>query len=516
MNKKIRRIIAITLVVSAFSTIAPVKYLKLVTTEVYAATTTAYGISNLEVNEGSGSNNLQLYNSSNCNATDKISFTNSNSKYYVETNSNGVNITVNEQIGYYTKVKRGSSGDYNPGDRIHIANGDTMTLNVYVYDKVTDNKVNSYSVSVKQTTKSSSSTDYSYSSNNDDDDDNVYLDNIKLSEGDISFSSTKSTYTVNVGSSVDQIRVTALPEDEDDTVKINGTTVDDNDDYRKTVALTNGKNEINIRVRDEDNKLRTYTLYVYRGGSVDSTTSTTSANQEDNYQDDIFLDDLVFYNNIGEVNINFRPKVTTYNVNVSSATDSITLKATPEGDDNIVRVNDEKVNSKHSRGVDLKEGKNVIQVKVDNTNDYEKDDDEYKNRIYTLNVYRGAASTGTTTTTSGSATNTQNNTPTIKANQWVSVSGKWQYNGQDGIPLKNQWHFDNNYAKWYYFDGNGFMHTGWLALSSGWYYLNANGSMATGWIEDGGKYYHLNSNGAMDRDTIIDKYVLGSNGAWIG
>lgn len=517
MNKRIKRIIATTLAISAFSTIAPAGYFNLIATEAYASTT-GVGISNLRVNDGSSSDSLQLYKSSDCDSGDKTSFSNGESSYYVETSSNGVNVTFSEEGGYYAKVKRGSSGDYDSGNRIHIADGDRMTLNVYVYDKSTDKQVSRYSISVKQTSDESSSSSHHYYNDSDYDDDDVYLDDIRLSDGDISFSSTKSTYNVNVGSSVNEIRVTAKPDDEDDTVKINGDTVDDNDNYRKTVALSNGKNEITIRVKDEDNKLRTYTLYIYRGGSSD-TTSNTEAGKDDNYQDDIYLDDLIFDNNAGHVNINFRPKVTTYNVNVSSTCDSVILKATPEVDDNIVRINGEKVNSKYSRRVDLKEGKNVINVKVDNSDDYDSDHDDYENRIYTLNVYRGTVANTTDTTTANTTTTTNTNTnttaTTVKVNQWVTVNGKWQYNDYSGQPLKNQWFYDSPSAKWYCLDSEGFVKTGWAQMGPSWYYFNANGSMATGWVIYDGKYYYLDENGIMQKNTTISGYKLGFDGAWV-
>ncbi len=35
---------------------------------------------------------------------------------------------------------------------------------------------------------------------------------------------------------------------------------------------------------------------------------------------------------------------------------------------------------------------------------------------------------------------------------------------------------------WYYFDGAGWMVTGWVKLSGTWYYLTGSGAMATGWI----------------------------------
>ena len=63
-----------------------------------------------------------------------------------------------------------------------------MTLNVYIYDKTTDKKVDSYSVHVKQTSNSSSSSSHYYDDDDDYDDDDAYLEDIKLSDGDISFS----------------------------------------------------------------------------------------------------------------------------------------------------------------------------------------------------------------------------------------------------------------------------------------------------------------------------------------
>lgn len=516
MNKKIKRIIAITLAVSAFSAIAPAKYFNLTNNAVYAST---YGISSLTVNDGSSSDALKLYSSSSRNKSDETSFTESKSTYYVETSSNGVNVTFNEDIGSgcYAKVKRGSAGSYDSGARIHIANGDTMTLNVYVYDRITDKQVSSYSINVKQTSsKSSSSSYHTYYDDADYDSDDAYLDDIKLSDGDISFSKTKSTYTVNVGSSVDEIKIRAIPEDEDDTVKVNGNSVYEDEDYKETVALNQGKNEITIRVKNDENRLQTYTLYVYRGVS---SSSSSAVNEDDNYQDDIYLDDLIIDNNAGIVNNNFRPKVTAYNMNVSSSCDSIIIKATPEDEDNVIRIDGEKVNSKNARRVNLKEGKNVIGVKVDNTNDYETDEDDYKSRIYTINVYRGTSSSTSTTNTQNNTTNATNtivNNSSTKTNQLVSVNGRWQYNEYSGQPLKNQWHYDNQYGKWYFLDSEGYAKTGWAQMGPVWYYFNSDSSMVTGWIQYNGKYYYLDTNGVMQSNTKVGLYELGSDGAWIG
>ncbi|CAI3192164.1 hypothetical protein CNEO2_1030010 [Clostridium neonatale] len=59
------------------------------------------------------------------------------------------------------------------------------------------------------------------------------------------------------------------------------------------------------------------------------------------------------------------------------------------------------------------------------------------------------------------------------------------------------------------------MKTGWLNDNGTWYYLQSNGAMKTGWLNDNGTWYYLQSNGAMAKNTTIDGYRLGSNGAWI-
>ena len=57
-------------------------------------------------------------------------------------------------------------------------------------------------------------------------------------------------------------------------------------------------------------------------------------------------------------------------------------------------------------------------------------------------------------------------------------------------------------GSWYYFDGAGWMTTGWLKLGNNWYYLNPdNGAMATGWIQLGSTWYYMNGSGAMETDT---------------
>ena len=96
--------------------------------------------------------------------------------------------------------------------------------------------------------------------------------------------------------------------------------------------------------------------------------------------------------------------------------------------------------------------------------------------------------------------------------QWLNLGGVWYYIKADGI-MATGWYKDN--GTWYYLQSNGAMKTGWLNDNGTWYYLQSNGAMKTGWLNDNGTWYYLQSNGAMAKNTTIDGYRLGSNGAWI-
>lgn len=101
----------------------------------------------------------------------------------------------------------------------------------------------------------------------------------------------------------------------------------------------------------------------------------------------------------------------------------------------------------------------------------------------------------------------------IMATGWEKVNGTWYYLQSSGA-MKTGWLNDN--GTWYYLQSNGAMKTGWLNDNGTWYYLQSNGAMKTGWLHDtDGNWYYLQSNGAMAKNTTIDGYRLGSNGAWI-
>ena len=101
-----------------------------------------------------------------------------------------------------------------------------------------------------------------------------------------------------------------------------------------------------------------------------------------------------------------------------------------------------------------------------------------------------------------------------KLTGWQLVNGTWYYMDKTTGIMQTGWLNDN--GTWYYLQANGAMKTGWLNDRGTWYYLQANGAMKTGWLEDtDGNWYYLQANGAMAKNTTIDDYRLGSNGAWI-
>lgn len=100
-----------------------------------------------------------------------------------------------------------------------------------------------------------------------------------------------------------------------------------------------------------------------------------------------------------------------------------------------------------------------------------------------------------------------------KAIGWLKDKNAWYYLNNEGI-MQTGWVKDN--YKWYYLNNSGVMQTGWLNLEGDWYYLNNSGDMKTGWLKDtDGRWYYLYENGSMAKNTVIDGYVFGSNGAWI-
>lgn len=531
MNKNIKRIIALTLTISAFSTVLatiPGTFFDITAKPVYAS---SYSPSSDELKllkiKSTNGDTLGLRDGYN---GDTVKL-NDDKEYYTKITDDSQGIKINaeakgedEVVRIFTSDKKDAT-EYKSGDEILLGKGDT-TIYIRTYNSLADYRKaknedkdvtkceEEYTINIRKTQASN---------NEDSTQDAIYLERIDLSKGDISFLKQRSSYDIKVDSSVSEIKITAKPEDEDDRVRIDGDLVDSSDNYKKNVSLDKGKNEIKIKVTDDKDNQRTYTLNITRGNSSDS-------------QDDIYLDDLT----ISEGNLDFSQDETSYDVDVDENVSKVTIGATPEDDEYLVTIDGDEVNSNddYEKKVNLSKGENKIKVVV-------KDELNDKKRTYTLTVNKGQAKNN-----NDADSNTTNNTEntTNQKSKWVQTSSGWQYYDEDGEMVKSSWIFDKTNNKWYLADDNGIRLSGWqytngkwymLDLTNGdmktgwykedtttkdntkiekWYYLNADGSMKMGWLNDNSKWYYLGKSGEIYKGWLVDsgsKYYLDANGVMV-
>ena len=95
--------------------------------------------------------------------------------------------------------------------------------------------------------------------------------------------------------------------------------------------------------------------------------------------------------------------------------------------------------------------------------------------------------------------------------EWKQLNGKWWYQHKDGTCTEND--FETISGQTYYFDGNGYMVTGWKEINNKLYFFNASGVMAKNVWQ--GAYY-LGSDGVMLTNAFTpDGYYVGSDGAYV-
>lgn len=114
------------------------------------------------------------------------------------------------------------------------------------------------------------------------------------------------------------------------------------------------------------------------------------------------------------------------------------------------------------------------------------------------------------------------------------VTGGWSFVLNGGTPINDMWGMisftdstGKKVSRWYYFDGQSTMATGWVydSKNGNWYFMNTNegpdlGQMVTGWVRDSktGKWYFMNENtGILVTGWHLDNrdkhwYYLNQNG----
>lgn len=100
-----------------------------------------------------------------------------------------------------------------------------------------------------------------------------------------------------------------------------------------------------------------------------------------------------------------------------------------------------------------------------------------------------------------------------KAAEWKAYGNDWRYEYPDGTYTKSQ--FASIDGKWYYFDGSGYLVTGWFSDKGKWYYAGSDGVMVTGWQHIDGADYYFEPSGVMTSNKWVGDYYLGSDGVML-
>lgn len=296
MNKNIKTIVAMVLVIGAVSAVAATTSTNLLTTRAYASTNDKSDLTSLDLLDSSG-NKIKLYDSDMYDKRVHDNDVEDNGLYYAKTSSNTVNIDIDGPSKKYVRIFKGSTKTTQGkkvGEDIRLAyNSSTTILIVKVYGEDPGDNVNyddddnydlksTYRIKVNYTASdSSTSSDISYSNSSQlsaTDYDSIYLDRMSIDGNGISLINSKIDYSYDVNNDVEQVAIRAVPEDKDtDKVEIDNTEVDDADNYKKTVSLKNGENKIKIDLTNEDDEERVYTLTINRGNTSATTESTNQA-----------------------------------------------------------------------------------------------------------------------------------------------------------------------------------------------------------------------------------------------
>lgn len=418
MHKRIKHIIAATLIIGLISGALPANDFILGSTGANAATYNGASngeLSSLTITRSTGSE-IELRDSY---SGDEVSLTNKNDYYIELTGADGFEISAEVNgSGYVVKAFASASKTEEGEDIGDYIRVDSTYANIYLrtykneeaykeaYDDgdVTDCE-ETYVIHVKKpdATDSEEEEDKEY----------AYLKNIYLSSGSIDFTKRDMSYDVKVDEDVEEILVRVTPEDENDLIEINGYSVNEEDDYEKTIDLNKGNNTIKLYVKnDEDDE--TYTLNIYRGKTTSTTISTNSGGQY------------------------FTIQNSTGNFDAWQRIDGKWKYV--DGTGNVL---------KNKWWFD----------KNTEINYYLKEDGEratgwlYNNNNWYYFNENGEMKTG-----------------------WVNVNKNWYYLNKSGA-MKMGW-LEDATGNWYYLDNSGAMKTGWIEDTAGkWYYLDSTGKM---------------------------------------
>ena len=95
----------------------------------------------------------------------------------------------------------------------------------------------------------------------------------------------------------------------------------------------------------------------------------------------------------------------------------------------------------------------------------------------------------------------------VKQTGWQRIGDTWYYFDEDGVMAADEWIGD------YYFSAGGAMATGWQKIDGSWYYFNGSGVKQTGWQRISNTWYFFDEDGVMAADEWVDNYYFSAGGA---
>ncbi len=274
MSNKVKKIIGLALAFNVISSAVPTT-LSIGQKQVYAAE--SYVLTTLDISSINGSS-LKLYDDKKCKSNDKISDSDldDTKTIYSKISSSKKGIEIDNVKASNGNVEIYVSGKkIDTDDEIKISAGSSKTITFKIVDE-NGKEQNKYTLKVTREGKDDDDDDDDYG-------DDVYLSNIILyynwNDLDLDFKKNTKTYNINVDKDVTFLRIEAEPEDDDYSVRVNDESLNEDDDWQTKVGIKEGKNEIKIVVKDDDDENeRTYTVNITRGSSNEATNSTTNSN----------------------------------------------------------------------------------------------------------------------------------------------------------------------------------------------------------------------------------------------
>ena len=439
MNKNIKKIISMTLLLGVVSAVVP-KNFGFTNIEVSAATYDNAKSGTLKELNFYKENGLKLSILKNGFYDKEISSLNDTNEYYVVADNSDY-ISIEAEVAgdgvvkaFTTNDKDENGYDIEEGKKNEIRIGDgTQTIYLRTYRSETEYKyalkkgrvndcIKTYTVHVRKSNKVSDSESLKST---------VYLDDLYLSDCDINFYRKTTNYYLNVDEDVSEILLRATPNDNDATVEVNNDELSKDDDYEKNIELNKGDNVFKIVVENDDDIL-TYTLNIYRGKE--------KKNKDDNSNSD--------------------SKWTLGDANTSTTNTWV-----KQGD---------KLQYIDGTGQVMK---NKWWFDINNSNSYYLNEEGYASKGWKLINGKwyyfdtnGAMKTG-----------------------WVQSGANWYYLNKGGV-MQTGWIKDSN-GKWYYLGTDGAMKTVWLQdVNGNWYYMNENGEMSQDTTING---YRIDSKGHL-------------------